>query len=105
MPPPGETRCTFAPGNRVYCPFPQIQDVYGNYLPLDYCRVWAGECGKAAADAYCRRLSTNGGLGAESFRKADDIGQQRPTVVISDKQKCKGAHCDGFYFVYCKQRP
>jgi hypothetical protein len=102
MPPPGPSNCSRVNANQIACPFPQIRDVYGNYLPLDYCRVWAGECGKPAADAYCRSLGSHMG-DAHTFNKAEDIGRQRPTVVISNRQKCKGAHCDGFYIVVCNR--
>lgn len=65
---------------------------------LDWCRVWAGECGRPAADAFCR---ANGHSGVESFRIAENIGGRTPTRVIGSRQVCADGGCDGFEYISC----
>jgi len=68
---------------------------------LDICRVWAGDCGKGAADAFCR---TKGYAAAESWEFDNDIGHISPTIVISSEQICSQSYCDGFKFIKCAGR-
>ena len=65
---------------------------------LDICRVWAGDCGKGAADAFCR---TKGFASAESWEVDHDIGHISPTIVISSERICNQRLCDGFKFIKC----
>jgi hypothetical protein len=65
---------------------------------LDWCRVWAGECGKPAADAFCQ---AKGHSTAASFKRASDIGAFAPTKVISSGQVCADNTCDGFAWIKC----
>lgn len=65
---------------------------------LDICRVWGAECGKEAADAFCR---TKGYAHAESWEIDHDIGHISPTIIISSGQICNQNFCDGFKFIKC----
>ncbi len=67
---------------------------------LDFCRVWAGECGKPAADKFCQ---TKGFTQSNNFEEAIDIGAATPTVVIGTGQQCAAPTCDGFTFVTCEK--
>jgi hypothetical protein len=65
---------------------------------LDICRVWGAECGKEAADAFCR---TKGYNRADSWEIDHDIGHISPTIIISSGQICNQNFCDGFKFIKC----
>ncbi len=71
-----------------------------NGYRLDWCRVWGGDCGKGAADAFCRK---NGYTRAKSFEIDHDIGQGSPTYTIGSEQVCDESFCDGFKYIECEQ--
>jgi len=52
---------------------------------LDFCREWATDCGKGAADVFCRM---KGYSYAESWAVDSDIGHISPTIVITTEQIC-----------------
>lgn len=66
---------------------------------LDWCRVWAGDCGKGAADAFCR---LHGHARAVEWEMDPDIGLRSPTKVIATGQICNEGFCDGFKFIKCE---
>jgi tetratricopeptide (TPR) repeat protein len=67
-------------------------------LRLDWCREWAQQCGKAAADEFCRR---QGFAEAASFAKAANVGE--PTRVIGSGQVCNQPSCAGFAAISCRK--
>lgn len=62
--------------------------------PLDWCREWAINCGRPAADAYC---VTMGFERAERFIQG---GKLPKTMTIGDKRVCTGK-CDSFASIKC----
>lgn len=67
----------------------------GGYA-LDYCKKWGKECGKPAADAYCRK---------KGYRRALKYRVRRdtpPTKVISSGQVCQAPGCDRINYVVCE---
>jgi tetratricopeptide (TPR) repeat protein len=67
-------------------------------LRLDWCREWAQQCGKAAADEFCRR---QGFAEAASFAKASNVGE--PTRVIGGGQVCSQPWCASFAAISCRK--
>lgn len=67
-------------------------------LRLDWCRVWANECGQPAAKAFCQ---SEGYAKAKSFAKASNIGAFAKTRVIGSGQVCDQPGCDGFAWIKC----
>jgi hypothetical protein len=67
----------------------------GNHA-LDYCREWGQNCGKPAADAYCRR---RGHANARKFKVDQD---KPPTRIINGGQICNAAGCDRISWVVCR---
>lgn len=64
-------------------------------VALDVCLTWAAQCGKPAADAYCRQA----GYGASiSYQVRHD---SPPTLVIGTGQTCTGSFCDRISQVVC----
>lgn len=63
---------------------------------LDWCRGFATDCGKPAADAYCEMKGYDE---AAEFVMAADIGKTR---IISTGQKCNDSTCDGFKSIICQ---
>ncbi len=64
-------------------------------VALDFCRSWARECGKPAADAFCQ---------SQGFAAAIDFTRQPhapPTRVIGSGQVCNGANCARIAAVTC----
>jgi hypothetical protein len=65
---------------------------------LDVCLQWATNCGKPAADAFCRAKGFT-----ESFASFPDAQPgYAPTRVISSGRVCSGPACTGFQQVICK---
>jgi hypothetical protein len=67
----------------------------GGYA-LDYCKKWGKECGKPAADAYCRK---------KGYRQALKYSVKKdtpPTKVISSDQVCQAPGCDRIDYVVCE---
>jgi hypothetical protein len=72
---------------------------------LDFCFHWGRDCGKPAADAYCRHRMNGNGV-ATSFVKAENIGSRRnPTWVMGDNLECRERECDGFAEIGCGRTP
>ena len=62
---------------------------------LDWCLTWATNCGKPAADNFCKRRRFSG---ASNFAADPGVGHTR---VSSTNQVCKGSFCTGFKFITC----
>ncbi len=95
----GHGQPTGTVGHVAQLPKPQSahfdKPTYKGYR-LNICRVWASDCGKGAADAFC---STKGYTHAESWEVDHDIGHISPTIVIGSEQICNQSFCDGFKFI------
>ncbi len=70
---------------------------YGGYR-LDWCREWASNCGKPAADEFCRR---KGFARAKVWKMDPDIGDRTPTRIITSGEICSSGSCDGFKYITC----
>ncbi|MEZ5810994.1 MAG: hypothetical protein R3D45_06205 [Rhizobiaceae bacterium] len=80
------------------CSVPQAQTFHNpkvGGVRLDWCRVWANQCGRPAARAYCQSKGYNR---ASSWTKANNIGYTR---IISSGQICNLPTCDGFRRIRC----
>lgn len=64
---------------------------------LDWCKDWGTNCGKPAADQYCKNL---GYASSISFAIAHDIGNTR---LIGNGAICSDAFCDGFEYIVCRR--
>jgi hypothetical protein len=67
-------------------------------LALDWCKGWAADCGKPAADAWCVK---QGYETASGFSRWDDLGE--PTRIISNNQICDQPDCDSFTKITCQK--
>ena len=65
---------------------------------LDWCRSWAKDCGKGAADAWCQYQGLEA---ASKFQIDENIGKASPTKIISTGQICNQGFCDGFKSIEC----
>ena len=79
-----------ASGEGVRFPDPLVDGV-----PLDYCLQWGRDCGRPAADAWCR---ARGFAAASAFEVRL---QSPPTRVLATGQVCDEAHCDRMVSVTC----
>ncbi len=68
---------------------------------LDWCLHWSAQCGKPAADTWCRRKMGKAGGYALKWKEAVDIGTSSPTMVMGDKKVCSQQFCDGFEWINC----
>ena len=68
---------------------------------LDWCKHWARECGKPAADLYCRE---QGYQTAASFAIDHNVGSRGiSTVVFGDGRICKAPTCSAFRTITCER--
>lgn len=69
---------------------------------VDWCESWARNCGKPAADRFCRNERGRGSR-AISYRKENDIGRYTPTRTQRSPRVCSSSACDGFYNIVCSE--
>ncbi len=69
---------------------------------LDWCLKWSSDCGKPAADAYCK---SQGYQQAVDFFPDPRIGARSPTRLIGSGAICDLKHCDGFSKITCEKTP
>ncbi len=74
--------------------YPVVETSSGTTLPLDWCRIWANDCGQGAADVFCRQ---EGHQAAARFVRYDGA---KKTWVIDDKKECN-APCASFKSIVC----
>jgi hypothetical protein len=67
-------------------------------LALDWCKSWANDCGKPAADAWCLK---QGYESSSNFQIAEDIGE--PTRIVTSNQICDEPGCDSFTKITCQK--
>jgi hypothetical protein len=67
---------------------------------LDWCLNWGTDCGKPAADAFCK---AKGYDKSNDFAEAPDIGGSTPTRLISTNALCDQPYCDGFGYITCEK--
>lgn len=65
---------------------------------LDWCYKWAEDCGRRAANRFCRRKGHYYEVG---FRIDANIGR---TKILSSGRICRQDSCDGFKYVRCRKR-
>jgi hypothetical protein len=63
---------------------------------LDYCKSWGKDCGKPAADEYCRSKGYRGTVGFHVKQNSP------PTKVISSGEICSAPGCDRIDRVSCE---
>lgn len=63
---------------------------------LDWCLTWGSNCGKPAADEFCRRNNFQTSIG---FAPDPGIGFTR--VLQDNRMVCNGEPCDGFLYIVC----
>lgn len=88
----------------ITCVRPEPEDevfraprIRGGYR-LDWCLRWAADCGRPAADEFCRR---RGFRRAGDFEMDEDIGHRDPTRIITSGRVCNQRFCDGFRYIRC----
>lgn len=68
-------------------------------IALDWCKTWATNCGKPAADKFC---SVKGYSKSISYKKENNVGYTR---ILQTGQICNAPGCDSFKFIKCKKKP
>jgi hypothetical protein len=75
-----------------------FRDPKVNGYALDVCRMWGAQCGKPAADAFCKSRGFEGSI---DYAVRND---SPPTWVIDSGQICSEPYCDRIVLVTCKGR-
>lgn len=99
VPAPRESDCCVSGVKRPPAASHVFQNPMWRGYRLDWCRQWATDCGKGAADAFCR---AKGYQKAKSWEQDPNIGRHSPTYVIETGQICKENSCDGFRHIECE---
>jgi hypothetical protein len=68
---------------------------------LDWCLNWGAECGRPAADNWCKRKLFTG---ARDFEADPNIGRSEQTLLSGSNQVCNQSFCTGFKFITCYGR-
>lgn len=63
---------------------------------LDWCLTWGADCGKPAANYYCKK---KGHETVVDFKLAENIGKTR---IMKTGEKCTMPECDGFKYITCE---
>ena len=67
-------------------------------VALDWCYLWARNCGKKVADEYCKYRGY--WKGALRYKKANNVGY---TKIMRTGQICNANFCDSFEYIDCKK--
>jgi len=67
-------------------------------VALDWCKTWASNCGKPAADYFCK---SKGHKKATLYQKENNIGYTR---ILKTGQICNAPGCDSFKVIRCKKK-
>lgn len=86
-----------ADGSRATYTDPMIRAANGEFVLLDWCREWGTNCGKPAAEAYCKN---KGYAFAGKFEASESNGR---TGIITSGAICAGELCTGFRKVSCSK--
>lgn len=83
--------------------YPYVQDAWGRYGLLDFCRDWGAACGKAAAEAFCKQV--DGGVNPRAGDFGQWVGAARYgyTVIISTRDAFELPRGDAFTYIVCKK--
>jgi hypothetical protein len=74
-----------------------VKPTHPKGLRLDWCKKWASNCGKPAADEFCKRK----GFSKSSANPIDPhVGLTR--VLQDDRMVCWGQPCDSFKYIVCE---
>jgi hypothetical protein len=87
-----ETRVSPALASQTF-PYP-IHEIYR----LNYCLNWNKDCGKPAAQTWCKE---QGFRWASGFKIDENIGSLFPTIVLGENRVCAQFVCDGFQEITC----
>jgi hypothetical protein len=94
-PPPASTHVPVSQMTGVVYRDPKITADNGETAALDWCRAYGVDCGKPAADAFCR---AQGHARADHIQPRPDIGR---SVIITTGAICSDPTCDGFRLIEC----
>ena len=61
---------------------------------VDWCAVWAADCGTGGANLYCRQMGFHSAAAWDAFNPGR-------TFVIGSNRFCDGPNCRGFRYVVC----
>lgn len=68
-----------------------------NGLAVDYCLTWGQNCGKPAADAFCRRQGFARSEGHQVYERSP------PTILIGDGAICREPYCARMISISCSR--
>jgi hypothetical protein len=83
--------------------YPYVTDRWGRFGLLDFCRDWGAQCGKPAADAFCRQVDGGARPRAADFAEWKESGQHAHTVIISTRDSCELQRCSAFAYIVCRK--
>lgn len=86
------------PTDQVFAPPVWPLDSTKRQYRLDWCLNWENDCGKPAADAFCRAK----GFPESIFYISDPGVGTQPTMLIGTGQICNASFCTAFQMITCK---
>lgn len=83
--------------------YPYVQDAWGRYGLLDFCRDWGAACGKPAAEAFCQQVDGGARPRSTDFGHWEKAGHYAHSVIISTRDSCELPRCEAFTYIVCKK--
>lgn len=83
--------------------YPYVKDGFGRFGLLDWCRDWGTQCGKPAAEAFCKQADGGARPRSTDFGHWPRAGHHGATVVISTRDTCELPRCEGFSYIVCRK--
>jgi hypothetical protein len=90
-------------GDGMRYDYPYVKDAYGRWGLVDWCRDWGQQCGKPAAEAFCKQADGGARPHAADFGHWPKAGHHAHTVVISTRDSFELPRAEAFTYIVCRK--
>jgi hypothetical protein len=83
--------------------YPYVKDSYGRFGLLDWCRDWGQQCGRPAAEAFCKQADGGVRPHAADFGHWPKAGHHGNTVIFSTRDTVELPRAEAFTYIVCRK--